>query len=94
MSRAATTYGDRPGESVELLSLAWEQETGYDSIPTIERVYEWSDTGVCSCVVPGCTFRRRDAEAMWRHVHIVHGKNTLPTDEFVDRFKKGEVDVG
>lgn len=27
-------------EQVEWLSLAWENITGYDSIPTIERVYQ------------------------------------------------------
>ena len=57
---------------------AIEQRTGADSIPTIEehyRVRDWVDgryieRDVLMCVMPGCTFRCKDAETMWRHVHF------------------------
>ena len=65
------------------LSLAWEEQTGYDSIPTIERVYERTgrgrtDSGAYKCVWPKCGFARRDSVALWRHVHTAHGSNSLP----------------
>lgn len=44
--------------------------TGYDSIATVEHLYEdVKRPGVYVCVFPGCSLRRRSAEAMWRHVH-------------------------
>lgn len=45
-------------------SLEWENDTGYDSIPTIETHY------VNGCVVPGCNFQRKDPVEMWFHVHL------------------------
>ena len=50
-------------------SLHEERETGADSIPTIERVYERTATGAYRCVYPGCAIVRRSPAAMWRHVH-------------------------
>jgi hypothetical protein len=56
------------------LSVLLERETGFDSIPTIERMYE-ADSGAYECVFPDCRISRRKAEAMWRHVHFsaAHG---------------------
>jgi hypothetical protein len=65
-------------EALEWLSLAWENVTGYDSIPTIERVYNRSSSGAYVCIWPGCRFTRHDPEVLWRHVHSAHGYNTLP----------------
>lgn len=63
-----------PGE-LRHLSVSLEQQTGFDSIPTIERVYEESDGGAYLCVFPGCGFKRKDATAMWLHVHFgPHGR--------------------
>jgi hypothetical protein len=59
---------------VEALSLAWEVETGCDSIPTIRRLYDRSPSGVYLCIWPGCSWGRRNPEQVWRHVHTVsHG---------------------
>lgn len=71
---SAHRYGLSRGE-LELLSLDLEHETGYDSIPTIERVY---DHGIHAfeCCWPDCSVRRLDAAAMWEHVHFgKHGKS-------------------
>ena len=36
-----------------------------------DSVYR-QDSGVLLCVWPGCNFRRRDVEVMFRHVHGGH----------------------
>ena len=57
-------------QAVRDWSVKYEQETGKDSIPTIERVYMRTERGGgIICIFPGCNFVRKDAEAMWRHVH-------------------------
>jgi hypothetical protein len=55
------------------VSVGLEDATGYDSIPTIERIYE--DNGRYLCPFPGCVRATRSAETMWRHVHFsrAHG---------------------
>ncbi len=71
------------GCDAEAASLAWEAAHGYDSIPTIERVYEQTLGGAYVCCYPECAFRRRDAEALWRHVHTAHAPDScLPPDDF------------
>lgn len=56
------------------LSLVVEQATGYDSIPTIERVYsDQYDDSVMACVHPECSYRSRNSELMWKHVHGLIG---------------------
>lgn len=58
------------------LSVKIEQEMGgWDSIPTITRVYETTDRGAFICPFPDCGQTRRDPAAMWRHVHFTerHG---------------------
>lgn len=70
------------GEAIDLVSLAWEGHTGCDSIPTIERLYDRSASGAYLCPFPACGFARKDATAMWRHVHSGHGSNVLPPDDF------------
>ncbi len=70
------------GADVEATSLAWEAETGCDSIPTIERVYERTSTGAYTCILPGCDVARHSSELLWRHVHTGHGRNDLPPDDF------------
>jgi hypothetical protein len=67
-------------EDLRALSLDWEKMTGFDSIATIERVYARSPGGAYECVWPKCRFARRDAVAMWRHVHTSHGLNSLPPE--------------
>lgn len=67
---------------LEALSFGWEQASGYDSIATIERVYSQTPGGAYRCAFPGCGFVRRDAAAMWLHVHTAHGERTLPPDDF------------
>jgi hypothetical protein len=56
------------------LSVRLEEQTGFDSIPTIERVYERFGPGDRSiaCVWPNCDHTRRDGKAMWKHVHFHH----------------------
>lgn len=63
---------------LEAISLEWEKQTGYDSIATIERIYERSASGAYCCVWPDCKVARNDAAKMWRHVHTAHGTNSLP----------------
>lgn len=70
------------GDALSAISFAWEQCSGHDSIDTIERIYPRTERGALRCVWPGCGFVRRDAEAMWRHVHTGHGNNGLPPDDF------------
>lgn len=55
------------------LSERLEDRTGYDSIPTIERVYE--NNGRYLCPFPGCTVAKTTPELMWHHVHFsrTHG---------------------
>lgn len=70
------------GNNAEWTSLGWEAAFGYDSIATIERVYDRSPQGAFLCVWPDCSFARRDPEAMWRHVHTAHSESCLPPDDF------------
>lgn len=49
---------------LEQLSVALEDDTGFDSIPTVERLYD----GVCC--FPDCEFHRSDPAALWEHVHF------------------------
>jgi len=62
------------------LSLEWEEQTGYDSIDTVERVYPRTKSGAYVCVHPGCSFARRDPVKIWRHTHTGHGRNDLPPE--------------
>jgi hypothetical protein len=64
-----------PEVDLVALSLWLEEKTGYDSIPTIERVYDATDTGRIECCYPDCKFRSLNAEDVWRHVHFgrTHG---------------------
>jgi hypothetical protein len=48
--------------------------TAHDSIATVERVYDRTPSGAFQCPFPDCDFVRRDAEAMWRHVHGIGRK--------------------
>lgn len=73
--RTGSAAGSALSADYVALSLRLEKETGYDSIPTIERVYEATDTGRICCVWPGCKFRSLEAEDVWRHVHF--GKHGL-----------------
>ena len=66
------------GRDLRALSLEWEKQTGNDSIATIERVYGRTRNGAYLCVWPKCSFARKDAVAMWRHVHTAHGPSSLP----------------
>lgn len=52
------------------LTRFWEDELGFDSIYTIERVYEQAETGAYVCPWPDCGFRRHGARDMWNHVHF------------------------
>lgn len=53
------------------LSVRLERDTGYDSIPTIERLYyDPDDEGRYLCPFPRCPTVRKSAESMWRHVHF------------------------
>lgn len=56
--------------ALDLLSVDLEQETGFDSIATIERVYNRSDSGSIVCCYPDCRYSRRDPVAIWWHVHF------------------------
>ena len=64
------------------LSLAWEAHTGCDSVDTIERVYMRSWNGAYICCYPDCMFRRRDPEALWKHIHSAHNRDDLPPADF------------
>lgn len=75
--------GQSVSDDVVALSLEWEAETGYDSIPTIERVYDRAPSGAYVCVWPGCSYSRHYSGSMWRHVHSAHGQNCLPPSERV-----------
>ena len=55
---------------LEALSQRLEQQTGYDSIPTIERMYRTTPSGTIKCCYPHCTVLRRRPEDMWRHIHF------------------------
>lgn len=67
---------------IDEISLAWEAETGCDSIDTIQRLYYTTNGGAFLCCWPGCSFARRDPAALWIHVHSAHGKDDLPPDDF------------
>lgn len=70
-------------DNAESLSVSWENHTGYDSIPTIKRVYPRSESGAFQCVWPWCRFTRRDPFAMWKHVHSAHQETTsLPPENW------------
>lgn len=56
-------------DEIETVSEAWEMATGADSIRTIRLKYDRSASGAVCCVWPSCSFKRRDAVEMWRHVH-------------------------
>jgi hypothetical protein len=61
------------------LSVEIEADGGWDSIPTIDRMYRWPDEdSACRCVMPGCEFRRHDPVEMWKHVHV-SGHNPVPS---------------
>lgn len=53
------------------LSVQLQDETGYDSIPTIEAMYHGQ------CVFPDCDFGSKSPEKMWKHVHFArkHGRS-------------------
>lgn len=67
--RDLTAEERREGPDVRERSKRLEEETGADSIETIEHVYDRGPSGAIRCVYPGCKFHRFDAVAMWRHVH-------------------------
>lgn len=63
-------------EQLRAISLALEESTGFDSIPTIELHYRTStrsphrqDRGF-GCVFPTCVHRTATATMMWKHVHF------------------------
>jgi hypothetical protein len=57
--------------NLQLLSLDLEVETGRDSIPTIERLYDGK------CPWPDCGYRARNAEQMWKHLHFIENGHGL-----------------
>lgn len=63
---------------LEVISVAWERQTGYDSIATIRRVYPQAPSGAYQCVWPHCKVVRKDAAKLWKHVHTGHGTLSLP----------------
>ena len=73
-------------DAIRQLSIRREVETGADSIPTIERVYERTGDvayppserrGAICCCFPGCSFHSLSAEKVWRHVHFSPRKHGL-----------------
>jgi hypothetical protein len=72
------------GRDIEAISLAWEAKTCCDSIATIERVYDQTPGGAYICCWTGCSFARRDPEALWRHIHSRHGRehDDMPPADF------------
>lgn len=77
---------DEPhGQSLDTISTVVEEETGYDSIATIERIYERTARDSIRCCFPRCQFRSRDAEKMWRHVHGVTGHHRTMVSDVVQR---------
>lgn len=56
-------------EELREVSLILEKRTGYDSIPTIERLYGDEVGGMPPYECAACGYRVRDAVQMWRHVH-------------------------
>lgn len=79
---SATTDLRWHGCDADGVSFAWEAAHGYDSIATIERVYERTPAGAYVCMTPGCVFARRDPERLWRHIHTAHGRDDLPPESF------------
>jgi hypothetical protein len=65
-------------ELVEL-SLDRERVTGEDSIPTIERVYDRTESGAYCCPWPECRTVRHDPVKLWRHVHKYAPHHTTTT---------------
>ena len=59
-------------EELRELSIRLEHKTGYDSIPTIERIYvdDFGSKRLYACVWPRCAYRCQDSGVMWRHVHF------------------------
>jgi hypothetical protein len=51
------------------LSKHIEDDTGYDSVETIEKMYLEGPNSYLCCF-PECSFRRADPEEMWKHVHL------------------------
>jgi hypothetical protein len=70
-------------EALDGLSFAWEEESGCDSIDTIEAVYSRTDGGAYVCCFPGCSVARHDAAKLWLHVHGDHRPDALPPADFV-----------
>lgn len=64
------------------ISRAWEVTNGSDSVATIESIYYQRPSGAYECIWPGCRVARRDAVALWRHVHTAHGTGGLPPSDF------------
>jgi hypothetical protein len=56
-------------DALVALSVRLEDETGYDSIPTIEMGYS-GKPGVYLCPFPDCEFAHRNAVEMWKHYHF------------------------
>lgn len=61
-----------------VLSIAWEAESGYDSIPTVKNNYPQTGSGAYRCVWPHCNLVKENAIEMWVHVHTKHGEDTRP----------------
>lgn len=73
---------ERDPDALDGLSFTWEQESGYDSIATIERVYSRTDGGAYACCFPGCAVTRRDLAKLWLHVHGPQHGDALPPADF------------
>jgi hypothetical protein len=61
------------GLDLRAVSIVLEEKTGYDSIPTIERVYRddpSTEPARFVCPHQGCRVARDAAEHMWLHVHF------------------------
>jgi hypothetical protein len=57
------------------LSVILEEQTGYDSIPIIERLYAKTTRGHIKCCFPDCKYRTPNPADMWVHIHFTqtHG---------------------
>lgn len=65
------------------VTLGWEVYSGFDSIPTMEEVYEQTPGGAYVCIHPGCKFARKDTLKLWVHVHgPAHGQPHYPPRDF------------
>lgn len=103
--------GERQPLDLRAASVIIEQHDGHDSIPTIEthyrhevwsdRAFRYVDSGSFICPFPSCKFKRKDAAAMWRHVHLTgaHGHSwmTVRSDAdaiaLADRIRAAGVEV-